>query len=149
MNTGTTIAVIDFRRHSMVLQWHSLGGTWTACDIPPPLVHGIALIRASQPNICLYGQSGHLKLQVGPEQFALSDDSPRISCNRGIASFGFRRRFKVESSDGNILFSYTYWTGRGRDFFRWLADKADDAEWRANSGRQWSSGIAAGALRSD
>ena len=44
---STTISVLDFRRHSMVLQWHALGGTWTACDTPPALVHGIALIRAS------------------------------------------------------------------------------------------------------
>ena len=41
-DNATTISVIDFRRHSMVLQWHSLGGTWTACDNPPQLVHGIA-----------------------------------------------------------------------------------------------------------
>jgi hypothetical protein len=46
-DNATTIPVIDFRRHSMVLQWHALAGTWTACDNPPQLVHGIALIRAS------------------------------------------------------------------------------------------------------
>ncbi len=55
MATGnpSTISVIDFRRHSMVLQWHAVGGTWSAYDVPPQLVHGIALIRASQPNICV------------------------------------------------------------------------------------------------
>src|ERR1700680_4933101 len=90
---ATSIPVIDFRRHSMALQWHALGGTWTACDIPPPLVHGVALIRASEPNICVYGQAGRLRLQVGPHQYALSENSPRISCSRGLASFGFRRRF--------------------------------------------------------
>jgi len=44
-------------------------GTWTACDSPPALVHGIALISASGPNICLYGQGGKLRLQVGPNQY--------------------------------------------------------------------------------
>jgi len=52
-DNATTITVIDFRRRSMVLQWHALGGTWTACDMPPQLVHGIAFIRVTQPNICL------------------------------------------------------------------------------------------------
>src|ERR1700720_3682780 len=89
----TTISVLDFRRHSMVLQWHALAGTWTACDTPPPLVHGIALIRASQPNICLYGRAGRLCLQVGPNQSALSENSPRISCTPGLGSFGSPRRF--------------------------------------------------------
>src|SRR6202163_3911434 len=95
---STPISVLDFRRHSMVLQWHALGGTWTACDTPPPLVHGIALIRASLPNICVYGQAGRLRLQVGPNQYALSENSPRISCRRGWATLGFRRRFAGESS---------------------------------------------------
>jgi hypothetical protein len=149
LDNATTISVIDFRRHSMVLQWHSLGGTWTACDSPPPLVHGIALIRASGPNICVYGQGGRLRLQVGPNQYALSENSPRISCTRGLASFGFRRRFTVKSSTGGVLFNYSYWTSQGRDFYRWLADKAEDPDWRITSGRQWSDGIASTALRSD
>src|SRR5258708_40010233 len=88
-DNSTTIPVLDFRRHSMVLQWHALGGTWTACDTPPPLVHGIALIRASQPNICVYGHAGRLPLQVGANQYALAGNSPRISCFRGWGSFGF------------------------------------------------------------
>jgi hypothetical protein len=96
-DNATTISVIDFRRHRMVLQWHALGGTWTPCDNPPVLVHGIALIRPSQPNICLYGLAGRLRLQVGSNQYALSENSPRISCVRGLASFGFRRRFTVKS----------------------------------------------------
>ena len=85
----TTISVIDFRRQSMVLQWHALGGTWTAYDTPPTLVHGIALIRASQPNICVYGQAGRLRLQVGSNQFALSENSPRISCTAAWRASGF------------------------------------------------------------
>lgn len=144
----TTISVIDFRRQSMVLRWHALGGTWTACDTPPALVHGIALIRASQPNICVYGHAGRLRLQVGSSQFALSENSPRISCTSSLASFGFRRRFTVDSSTGGILYRYAYWTSQHHDFFRWLATKAEDPDWRATCARQWSEGLAVAALRS-
>ncbi len=146
-DNAATISVLDFRRHSMVLEWHSLGGTWTACDTPPAVVHGIALIRASQPNICVYGQAGRLRLQVGPHQYTLSENSPRIRCTRGLASFGFRRRFTVESSTGGMLYSYAYWTQQHQDFFRWLAAKAEDPDWRVTSARQWSEGLAAAALR--
>jgi hypothetical protein len=147
VDNPSTIPVIDFRRHSMVLQWHALGGTWTACDSPPPLVHGIALIRASGPNICVYGHGGRLRLQVGANQYALSENSPRITCTRGLASFGFRRRFTVKSSTGGVLFNHSYWTNQGRDFYRWLADKAEDPDWRISSGRQWSEGVTSTALR--
>jgi hypothetical protein len=136
---STPISVLDFRRHSMVLQWHALGGTWTACDTPPALV----------PNICVYGHAGRLRLQVGPHQYALSENSPRISCTRSWASFGFRRRFTVESSSGGVLYSYAYWTNQHHDFFRWLATKAEDPDWRITSGRQWSDGLAAAVLRSN
>jgi hypothetical protein len=146
-DSATTISVIDFRRHSMVLQWHSLGGTWTACDIPPPLVHGIAFIRPVGPNICVYGQGGRLRLQVGPTQYALSENAPRISCTRGLASFGFRRRFTVMSSTGGVLFNHSYWTNQRRDFYRWLAESAEDPDWRISCGRQWSDGVASAALR--
>ena len=147
-DNATTISVIDFRRRSMVLQWHALGGTWTACDIPPALVHGVALIRAAQPNICVYGQAGRLRLQVGSDQYALSENSPRISCTRGLASFGFRRRFTVSSSTGGVLYNYAYWTDQRHDFFRWLAARAEDPDWRVASGRRWSEGLSATALRS-
>jgi hypothetical protein len=146
-NAGT-ISVIDFRRHSMVLQWHALGGTWSASDNPSSLVHGVAFIRVSQPNICVYGQAGRLRLQVGPKQYALAENSPRISCTRGFASFGFRRRFSVESSTGGMLYSFAYWTTQHHDFFRWLASRAEDPDWRVSSGRLWSEGLAATALRS-
>jgi hypothetical protein len=146
-DSAGSISVIDFRRHGMVLQWHALGGTWTAYDNPPPLVHGIALIRASQPNVCLYAQAGRLRLQVGPSQYALSENSPRITCTRGIASFGFRRRFTVASSTGGVLFSYGYWRSHGQDFFGWLAAKAEDPDWRVASGRKWSEGVASAELR--
>ncbi|HMD74516.1 MAG TPA: hypothetical protein VKG05_11695 [Steroidobacteraceae bacterium] len=143
----TIVPVIDFRRHSMVLEWHTLGGTWAAYDIPPELVKGIALIRPSLPNICVFAQGGQLQLQIGPTQFALSEPSTRIRCIPRIASFGLRRRFTIESSGGRVLYSYAYWIGKGQDFFRWLAAKAADPDWRATSGRQWSEGVASAALR--
>jgi len=142
------IPVVDFRRQSMVLQWHALGGTWTACDVPPALVHGVALIRASQPNICLYGRDGALNLQIGADQYLLSDNSPRIQWSRGLASFGLRRRFTIESSDGSTLFSHAYWNSRGDDFFSWLALRAADPGWRAANGRRWSEGVQPAILRS-
>ncbi|MGA2777713.1 MAG: hypothetical protein ABSF94_09150 [Steroidobacteraceae bacterium] len=143
----TIVPVIDFRRHSMVLEWHTLGGTWAAYDIPPALVNGIALIRPSLPNVCLFAQGGHLQLQIGPNQYALSEASTHIRCTRGVASFGLRRRFTVESSSRGVLYTYAYWTARGQDFFRWLAAKASDPAWRATSGRQWSEGVASASLR--
>lgn len=150
-NAGT-VSVVDFRRQSMVLQWHILGGTWTAFDTPPSLVHGIALIRAAQPNICVYGHGGRLRLQVGPDQFALSENSPRIKCTRGVASFGLRRRFTVESTTGGVLFSHPYWTAHlthdGEDFFRWFAVRAQDPDWRTATGRRWTDGVSAPVLRS-
>src|SRR5271169_4821435 len=135
-NAGS-VSVIDFRRHSMVLQWHVLGGTWTAYDVPPSLVHGVALIRAAQPNICVYGHAGRLHLQVGPDQYELSENSPRIKCSRALASFGLFRRFTIESG-GGVLFSQAYWTGQGEDFFRWLAARAQHQDWGIQIGRLWS-----------
>ncbi len=145
-NVGS-VSVIDFRRQSMILQWHVLGGTWTAYDAPPSLVHGVALIRAAQPNICVYGHGGRLRLQVGPEQFALAENSPRIKCTRGLLSLGLRRHFSVVSSTGGTLFSHAYWTNQGDDFFRWLATRARDPDWRATMGRRWSDGVPAPVLR--
>jgi len=116
--------------------------------VPPSLVHGVALIRAAQPNMCVYGHAGRLRLQVGPNQYALSENSPRINCTRGWASFGLRRRFTVESNDGTLLFSHTYWTNQGEDFFRWLTARAQSANWRLAIGRQWSDGVPAAVVRS-
>ena len=148
MRAAGTISVIDFRRRSMVLQWHALGGTWSPYDTPPVLVHGVALIRAVPPNICVYGHAGRLRLQIGPDEFALTENSPRITCARGLASFGFRRHFTVESSTSGVLFRHSYWTDQQPDFFCWLAAKAEDPEWRVTSGRQWSEGVPPAALRS-
>src|SRR5277367_5323721 len=95
-NAGT-VSVIDFRRQSMVLQWHVLGGTWTAYDVPPSLVHGVALIRSAQSNICVYCHASRLRLQLRLNQSALSEPPPSINCSRGLASYGHSRRFTVES----------------------------------------------------
>ncbi|HMK85080.1 MAG TPA: hypothetical protein VK437_03890 [Steroidobacteraceae bacterium] len=146
-DSAGSVSVIDFRRQSMVLQWHFLGGTWSAYDVPPSLVHGVALIRPAQPNICVFGAGGRLRLQVGPDQYALTEEAPRIKCTRGIAIFGLRRRFTVESATGGILFSHAYWSNQGEDFFRWLATRAEDPEWRATAGRRWSDGLSAPVLR--
>lgn len=144
----SSFPVIDFRRQTMVLEWLASSGGWAACDSPPLLVHGVALIRAAQPNICLFGRGGRLHLQIGANQYAFSDKSPHILCARGVASFGLRRRFSVESAEGEELFSYSYWTTRGEDFFRWLAMRAAAPDWRATNGRRWSEGIEPNALRS-
>lgn len=144
---ATAIPVVDFRRQRMVLNWHAPGATWTAFEAPPPLVHGIALIRGMPPNVCLYAQSGRLRLQIGARHFALSENSPRIRCVPDWRSLGLRRRFIVESSTGGVLYSQSYWAGQGPDFFRWLAGKADDPDWRVATGRRWSDGVCADALR--
>jgi len=147
MANATIVPVIDFRRHSMVLEWHTLGGTWTAYDIPPPRVNGIALIRPALPNVCLYAQGGELLLQIGPNQHVLSHQATRVRCVRGFAGFGFRRRFIVDSGTGAVLYSHAYWVRRGPDFFRWIAAKAADAEWRVATGRRWSEGVPSEDLR--
>jgi len=97
-----TISVIDFRRRGMILQWHVSRGSWVACDVPPAQVHGVALIRASGPNICLFGRGGQLHLQVGADQYSLSRDSLRIKCRPVLASLGLRKRFTVEEGAGFV-----------------------------------------------
>jgi hypothetical protein len=144
-----SVSVIDFRRHAMVLRWHTPAGTWTAHDLPPTLVHGVAYISASHPNICLYAIGGELFLQIGDRQYAVTEDSPRIRCTAVLASFGLRRRFTVESNTGGVLFRHAYWAHRRNDFFHWLARKAGDPAWRTRSGRRWSEGVGSAALRSD
>ena len=145
-NAGT-VAVVDFRRQNMLLQWHVLGGTWSAYDSPPSLVHGVALIRSGQPNICMYGRAGELLLQVGSLQHPLTKESPRIRCATVLSTFGLRKRFSVESSTGGVLFSHAYWAHQGEEFFPWIAARAQDADWRAQIGRLWSEGISAADLR--
>ena len=90
------ICVVDFRRQGMFLLWHMESGTWVACDVPPALVHGVALIRASGPNICLYGRGGRLHLQVGQDRLVLSGDPLRIRCGPVLLGLGLRKRFVIE-----------------------------------------------------
>jgi hypothetical protein len=140
------IAVVDFRRQSMVLEWQSTGGTWRACDEPPMLVHGVALIRASQPNICLFAREDRLHLQVGGERYPLVDDSPRIGWRRGRATFGLRRSFTISSPGGTSLV-HTYWNNHGDDFFVWLVTRLENPEWRKVTAQRWSEGVNPAALR--
>jgi hypothetical protein len=140
------VTVVDFRRQSMVLEWQSAGGTWRACDEPPVLVHGVALIRASQPNICLFAREDRLYLQVAKERYSLLDDSPRIGWSRGRAIFGLRRRFTIAPKVGTALV-HTYWNNKGDDFFVWLVTRLDNPGWRASTARRWSEGVNPTALR--
>ena len=142
------IPVIDFRRQSMFLHWRTAGGTWTACDVPPSLVHGIALIRASHPHICLFGWDGVLHMQTGANRYVLAEDSPRLRWSRALSTLGLRRRFTLESGSGDILFDHSYWADQGDDFFSWLAGRAADPEWRAANGQRWSKGLPPAILRS-
>jgi hypothetical protein len=142
VDSSPAIHVMDFRRRNLVLQWHALGGTWIACEYPPPLVFGVALISPAGQNICIYGKSGRLALQIGAKQYAIDERSPRITCRGSFILFGLRRRFLVKSSTGEILFSYRYWRGQGRDFYRWLAQNASDSAWRVQCAEQWSAGVA-------
>ena len=142
------ITVVDFRRQSMVLEWHASSGTWTACDEPPALVHGVALIRASPPNICVFGKDDRLHLQIGPNQYPLSETSPHIKWSRGWASFGFRRQFTVDSNAHGVMFRHIYWTGQADGFFSWFASRAADPQWRILNGQRWSEGVEPAALRS-
>jgi len=139
--------VIDFRRQGLVLKWHRLGGTFTTFDVAPPLVHGVALIRAAQPNICMYAEAGNLLLQIGTDRYSLANHAPRITCTRELAGFGFRRRFSVRSTTNELLYDLKYWTNRGHDFFHWLAAKTKDREWRTSSARQWTEGLSPAQLR--
>jgi hypothetical protein len=140
------IYVIDFRRHGMFLRWRIAGGTWVACDVPPALVHGVALIRAAGPNICLFGWSGQLHLQVGTDRHLLSGDALRIKCGPVLASLGLRKRFVVEDGK-HVVYRHSYWAGQSDDFFRWLTARAASAEWRQAKGQSWSAGVDAAAVR--
>lgn len=144
--TLNPVAVVDFRRSRLLLEWHTGSGSWTACDSPPALVHGIALIRPGQENVCLYGRGGQLKLQIGAQHFTLEETSPVLSCTRPAAGFGLRRQFRVEV-DGAELFGHSYWSHQGRDFFQWLAGQAQTPGWRAVAAQRWSDGVEAGELR--
>ena len=142
------IPVVDFRRQSMVLQWNAADGTWIGYDDPPALVHGVALIRAVQPNICLFARDGWLHLQAGIQMFPLAEHSPRVRWSRGSATFGLRRRFTVEQIAGSVLYSHAYWGGQGDDFFSWMASRTADPGWRETAALRWTEGVQPAVLRS-
>jgi hypothetical protein len=141
------ISVLDFRRRRMSVRWNIATGSWTAHEESPKLVYGIALIRPVQPHLCLYGHEGRLILQIAKDQYALNEESLRITSEREWRTLGFGRRFKVEASPFNILFAHRYWSNSGPDFFKFLAEKAQDPNWRSESAREWSNGIDSAKLR--
>ncbi len=143
-----SIAVIDFRRRGMLLGWHPANATWTGLETPPRWVHGVALIRGTPPNICLYAADGRLSLQIGAERHVLDAHGPRVRCARALTSLWLRRRFWIEGADGAVAYGHTYWPGGGSDFFVWLARRAADPAWRERAAREWSNGVEAAALRS-
>lgn len=144
-----TVAVVDYRRQNMLLEWHILDGTWSAYDTPPSMVHGIALIRPGQPNICIYARGGELMLQLGSHVQAFTAGAPRIRRRACFLSFGLRERFTVESSGGEAIFSHAYWVHEREEFFAWITARAQDPEWRQRIARQWSDGLSGAALRAN
>jgi hypothetical protein len=146
---AASIPVIDFRRQRMSLQWHAKSGSWTAYDEPPGIVHGVCFIRASGPNICLYAENGHLRLQIDARIFPLTYLGPRISCRRSLISLGLRRRFRLESADGEVLFSTAYWASQKNDFFAWLASMGRQADWHERTALRWTEGLNPAALRAE
>jgi hypothetical protein len=170
MNQGT-ISVLDFRRRRMAVQWNIESGAWISHEEAPALVHGIALIRPSCANVCLYGHDGSLILQIGPDHHVLAESgavhtgavhtgavhtgalqtgAPArivIKCARVALSLGLRREIAVKPGNGAALFTHQYWIDRHPDFFKMLADKTASDEWRATSARSWSDGVSSTQLR--
>lgn len=143
------IPVIDFRRRRMTLQWHVQSATWTPYDEPPGIVHGVAFIRASGPNICLYAQNGNLQLQVDSRQFMLTETQSLISCSRSFASLGLRRRFRLESPGAGLVYGTAYWAPKKDDFFVWLASAARHPDWYGRTGERWTEGLTPAVLRAE
>lgn len=148
MTTGT-VAVIDFRRRRLALQWDLASGAWVPLDEPPAIVHGVAYIRATGPNICLFASGNELKLQIDARVHPLSDPLPRISCPRSIASLGLRRRFRLATPDGTVLFRTAYWAKSRNDFFLWLATAARQPDWFRRAASRWTDGITPAELREE
>ena len=108
------------RRHLERLRQSAAPGAWSRVD--PSLAAEYLRVRA-----------GGAPAPAGGPQISTRwrRIRPGSSCTPGAtASFGFRRRFTVESSTGGVLYSYAYWTSQHHDFFRWLATKAEDPDWR-------------------
>jgi hypothetical protein len=146
---SASIPVIDYRRRRMTLQWQTLSGTWTANDEPPAIVHGVCFIRSSGPNICLYAENGRLQLQIDARIFPLSYLGPRISCARSLFSLGTRRRFRLKSAEGDVLFRTSYWALHRSDFFVWLSASEQQAEWHERTALRWTEGVSPASLRAE
>jgi hypothetical protein len=146
---SVSIPVIDYRRHRMTLQWHAPSGSWTDNDEPPAIVHGVCFVRASGPKICLYADAGQLRLQIDAKIFPLTYLGPRISCGRTLISFGLRRRFRLNSADGEVLFSTAYWVSQKNDFFAWLASMGRQANWHERTALRWTEGLNPADLRAE
>lgn len=148
MNSAS-IPVIDFRRRRMTLQWNPPSGTWTPYDEPPALVHGVCYIRAAGPNICLFAEGGRLHLQIDARIFPLTYLGPRISCARSLVSMGLRRHFRLESPDGDLLYSTTYWAPHKRDFLGWLSSAERQTAWHERTAQRWTEGLTPTVLREE
>ncbi len=144
---GLGIAVADFRRRGMILEWRAASATWTGLEAPPPQVHGVALIRGVPPNVCLYAIDGRLCLQIGIERFVLDAHEPRLGSRADWLTFGLRRRFSVIPAHGAARVTHTYWRGSDGHFFAWLARRAADAAWRAKAAAEWSQGVEPATVR--
>lgn len=130
----------------MSVRWNIGTNSWTAHEEAPALVHGIAMIRATLPSICLYGFEDQLHLQLGGEHFLLTADQPQISCSKELLSGGLRRIFTLQAV-GTALYTERYWALSGPDFFALLAHKSADPDWRSTSAKLWSAGIDSAQLR--
>jgi hypothetical protein len=84
--------------------------------------------------------------RIGAALHEFEEQFPRITCRGSLLLFGLRRRFLVKSRTGQVLFSYRYWRGQGRDFYRWLALNAGKPEWRTECSSLWSAGVAPSAF---
>ena len=147
-NAGT-VSVIDFRRQSMVLQWHVLGGTWTAYDVPPSLVHGVALIRARPAE----------HLRVRPRRpVAPAGRTEAVRAVREFAAHQMHARHRRVSAFAGASPSNRAPAAccsatrigpiKARIFSAGWRRRAQDPDWRVAVGRQWSEGVAAPVLRS-
>jgi hypothetical protein len=146
---SASIPVIDFRRRRMTLQWNSSSGSWTAYDEPPAIVHGVCYIRANGPNICLFAEGGRLHLQVDARIYPLTYLGPRISCARSMVSMGLRRSFRLESPDGDLLYSTSYWAPQRNDFFLWLSSAERQPQWHERTALRWTEGLSPADLRAE
>ncbi|MBS0612162.1 MAG: hypothetical protein JSS24_03200 [Proteobacteria bacterium] len=141
------ITVLDFRRRRMAVRWNIDAHAGTSHEEATARAHGVALIRPAQPSVCVYAQGGELHLQIGERLIYLRLNEPRVLTEPKLISAGLRREFRVEDGAGATLYRERYWTGKGPDFFRTLAEHCARPQWRSDSARTWSDGVDPGELR--